>query len=247
MLYLLFLLAFTLHTSGTTVSSNSVQLLPRDSYTRLTATRTVTSFQTLTDYVTLVSTVSPTPIIPLTPNLVSRMANPEEEAILVMPSYSEAGSPTSQTSESTILQPQTVYPILVEPAATQSAAHVQSSQLVMSYYTDYTADQLPPEKVDFNRLDWVDFGELHFLKEECQRLRVSILAFAIPDPVVGLKFSQSDSAQLLDRLVASAHAKGKFVKLSIGGWGDSGYVPHCTHSHWSSDMSPPFPVTFPRS
>ena len=49
------------------------------------------------------------------------------------------------------------------------------------------------------------------------------LAFAIPNSTYGLNFEQDNSAQLLQRLVDHAHANGKRVKLSIGGWGGSKY------------------------
>lgn len=31
--------------------------------------------------------------------------------------------------------------------------------IVAAYYPDWTASQLSPEMVDFNRLDWIDFGQ----------------------------------------------------------------------------------------
>lgn len=72
---------------------------------------------------------------------------------------------------------------------------------VMAYYPDWVAASFPPEKIDFSRFDWIDF------------------AFAVPDSNYGLGWDGSDSApDLLKRLVSLAHAKGKMVKLSIGGW-----------------------------
>lgn len=48
-------------------------------------------------------------------------------------------------------------------------------------------------------------------------------AFAIPTSSGGLEFTQNDSSDLLNRLVTTAHAAGKRVKLSIGGWTGSVY------------------------
>ncbi|KAA1466348.1 glycoside hydrolase family 18 protein [Dentipellis sp. KUC8613] len=76
----------------------------------------------------------------------------------------------------------------------------------MAYYPDWVADSFPPEKVDFSRFDWIDF------------------AFAVPNERFGLGFDGTSAGpDLLRRLVAAAHAKGKKVKLSIGGWTGSKY------------------------
>ncbi|KAI0677163.1 glycoside hydrolase [Trametes maxima] len=76
----------------------------------------------------------------------------------------------------------------------------------MAYYPDWAADAFPPEKIDFSRFDWIDF------------------AFAVPGPDFNLTWDGSDDApDLLHRLVARAHAAGKSVKLSVGGWTGSRY------------------------
>ncbi|EKM59129.1 glycoside hydrolase family 18 protein [Phanerochaete carnosa HHB-10118-sp] len=76
----------------------------------------------------------------------------------------------------------------------------------MAYYPSYTSSVFPPEKMDFDRYDWVDF------------------AFAVPQEDFSLGWDGSDDASdLLKRLVANAHAKGKKVKVSIGGWTGSKY------------------------
>ncbi|KAG8936045.1 hypothetical protein FRC02_004958 [Tulasnella sp. 418] len=77
--------------------------------------------------------------------------------------------------------------------------------MMMAYYPDWAGRTMPPEKVDFDRFDWVDF------------------AFAVPDANFNLKFTQDDSEDLLRRLVIAAHAKNKGVKLSVGGWTGSKY------------------------
>ena len=73
------------------------------------------------------------------------------------------------------------------------------------YYPDWSAWYLTPEQVDWARFDIIDF------------------AFAIPTASGGLEFTQWDSSDLLHRLVKVAHAAGKRVKLSIGGWTGSQY------------------------
>ncbi|KAF8605404.1 glycoside hydrolase [Ceratobasidium sp. AG-I] len=69
-----------------------------------------------------------------------------------------------------------------------------------TYFPDWTGDEFPPEKVDFNRFKWVDF------------------AFAVPDENRQLKFESDNSEDLLKRLVSAAHSHGSKVKLSVGGW-----------------------------
>ncbi|KAI0068759.1 glycoside hydrolase [Artomyces pyxidatus] len=77
----------------------------------------------------------------------------------------------------------------------------------MAYYPDWVGDMYPPEKVDFSRIDWIDF------------------AFAVPDANCNLGWDGAEATApgLLQRLVAAAHAKGKKVKLSVGGWTGSKY------------------------
>ncbi|KAI0081698.1 glycoside hydrolase [Panus rudis PR-1116 ss-1] len=76
----------------------------------------------------------------------------------------------------------------------------------MAYYPDWTSEAFPPEKIDFNRLDWIDF------------------AFAVPKQDFDLGWDGSEDApMILDRLVGAAHAKGKRVKVSVGGWTGSKY------------------------
>lgn len=73
------------------------------------------------------------------------------------------------------------------------------------YYADWAGGYLAPESVDWSIFDVVDF------------------AFALPTADFGLEFTQWDSSDLLTRLVSGAHAAGKRVKLSIGGWTGSTY------------------------
>lgn len=74
--------------------------------------------------------------------------------------------------------------------------------IIAAYYPDWVSDTLPPESIDFSRLDWVDF------------------AFGIPDAKFNIAWDDpSSSPALLSRLVKAAHAKNTKVKLSLGGWG----------------------------
>lgn len=73
------------------------------------------------------------------------------------------------------------------------------------YFPDWSSWTLPPESVDWNKFDVVDY------------------AFAIPTWDGRLEFTQWESSDLLNRLVAGAHRNGKRVKLSIGGWTGSKY------------------------
>ncbi|TFK92187.1 glycoside hydrolase family 18 protein [Polyporus arcularius HHB13444] len=76
----------------------------------------------------------------------------------------------------------------------------------MAYYPDWVSDDYPPDKIDFGRFDWIDF------------------AFAVPDENFSLSWDGSDDAPAtLRRLVQLAHARGKHVKLSVGGWTGSRY------------------------
>ncbi|KAF7352678.1 MPN domain-containing protein [Mycena venus] len=75
----------------------------------------------------------------------------------------------------------------------------QKKPMVMAYYPDWAG--FDPEKIDFDRFDWIDF------------------AFALPTKDCNLTWDDPDAApDLLRRLVTAAHGKGKKVKLSVGGW-----------------------------
>ncbi|TFK56000.1 glycoside hydrolase family 18 protein [Heliocybe sulcata] len=75
----------------------------------------------------------------------------------------------------------------------------------MAYYPDWAGPNFPPEKIDFARFDWIDF------------------AFALPTEQFDLTWDDSGATDLLERLVTAAHASGKKVKLSIGGWTGAKY------------------------
>ncbi|KAF9653393.1 glycoside hydrolase [Thelephora ganbajun] len=88
------------------------------------------------------------------------------------------------------------------PATALSTAPFPNERsLVMAYYPDWASYSLPPEKIDFERFDWIDF------------------AFALPDQSFALTWDDPVNAPaLLQRLVAAAHDAGRYVKLSVGGW-----------------------------
>ena len=91
------------------------------------------------------------------------------------------------------------------PDASTSALGLASASapgpLLMAYYPDWVSSAYPPEKIDFGRFDWIDF------------------AFAVPDGNFALAWDGADDApDTLRRLVLRAHASGKHVKLSVGGW-----------------------------
>ncbi|ORX40551.1 glycoside hydrolase superfamily [Kockovaella imperatae] len=84
------------------------------------------------------------------------------------------------------------------------------------YYPDWSAWYLAPEDVDFTKFDVIDF------------------AFALPTADNGLQFTQDTSSDSLRRLVTTAHAAGKKVKLSIGGWTGSQYFSTIVSQSWST-------------
>jgi hypothetical protein len=109
----------------------------------------------------------------------------------------------------------TAHDILDEPTTTAAPSELplstnntdtptyrkKGNQLVMAYYPDWAGHTFPPEKISWERFDWIDF------------------AFALPDEHYALTWDDPNTApMLLKRLVTVAHVNGKKVKLSIGGW-----------------------------
>lgn len=97
--------------------------------------------------------------------------------------------------------------VVVQPHSTQgplSTTGTYLTPLIMAYYPVWSANVLPPEHINFSRVDWIDF------------------AFAMPNETFGLNWDGSDNApDILMRLVNVAHQQDKRVKLSVGGWGGS--------------------------
>jgi len=60
-----------------------------------------------------------------------------------------------------------------------SVAAVQPTPIVAAYYPDWGASVLPPENVDFNRFDWIDFGVL--ASEHPSRLRLLMMSRSVRD------------------------------------------------------------------
>jgi chitinase len=91
--------------------------------------------------------------------------------------------------------------------------------LVMGYYPDWASPSFPPSKIDFKKVDIVDF------------------AFSVPDENFNLTWDDADSApSLLSGLIACAHSEGKKVKLSIGGWSGSKYFSPAVQSNSSRNI-----------
>jgi hypothetical protein len=82
-----------------------------------------------------------------------------------------------------------------------------NAPLLMAYYPDWVGSSFRPELIDFFRYDWIDF------------------AFALPDSEFRLTWDDSQAPALLSSLVDVAHSHGKKVKLSVGGWTGSRFVP----------------------
>jgi hypothetical protein len=113
-------------------------------------------------------------------------------------SVTPAMADTTSTALALFLPPDYASPT---PAAVAPENTQPERPLVMAYYPDWAGSTFPPEKIDFNRFDWIDF------------------AFALPDQNFNLTWDDPSGAPaLLRRLVNAAHANGKKVKLSVGGW-----------------------------
>ncbi|CAE6516552.1 unnamed protein product [Rhizoctonia solani] len=103
-------------------------------------------------------------------------------------------------------QPKPTSPSAPEPDSDKSgSSHAEMKPFVATYFPDWTADEFPPERIDFKRFAWIDF------------------AFAVPNENRQLVFTSDNSEDILHRLVRAAHAHGSRVKLSIGGWTGSRY------------------------
>ncbi|KAG8743978.1 hypothetical protein FRC10_011052 [Ceratobasidium sp. 414] len=116
------------------------------------------------------------------------------------------------------------------PTPTRASAPASTSDedkpIMATYFPDWTGDEFPPEKVDFNRFAWVDFGKSTFrliTSDEMTERACALKAFAVPDANRQLKFTSDGSEDLLRRLVSAAHGHGSKVKLSVGGWTGSNH------------------------
>ncbi|CUA69068.1 Chitinase 4 [Candida albicans SC5314] [Rhizoctonia solani] len=103
-------------------------------------------------------------------------------------------------------QPKPTSPLAPKPISDKpSHSNAETGPFVATYFPDWTADEFPPERIDFERFTWIDF------------------AFAVLDENRQLVFTSDNSEDILNRLVRAAHAHGSRVKLSIGGWTGSRY------------------------
>ncbi|WVQ90924.1 hypothetical protein IAS59_004710 [Cryptococcus gattii] len=116
-------------------------------------------------------------------------------------SVSETATESSSlTASATISESSTATSAASATSSSSSATSTLASTLMLGYYPDWSAYYLPPESVDWDRFDILDF------------------AFAIPNSDGSLYFTDDSSTDSLQRLVSTGHAAGKRVKLSIGGW-----------------------------
>lgn len=135
----------------------------------------------------------------------------------IVPSPRNIASNSEISFDSSTLQfssadlPGTTVPFLLMPPpqkpfetpcinSTSDGSACPSRMLVMAYYPDWVGSSFPPSRIDFKRVDWIDF------------------AFAVPAEDFSLTWDDPTGPTLLENLVSSAHSMGAKVKLSIGGW-----------------------------
>lgn len=140
-------------------------------------------------------------------------------SVVVVPtSVSSSSAPAVKPSSTSVTPSSSSSIVIPQTSTTSSTAAIPSTtggssltttplndRIVAGYYPDWSVWTFPPSQLDFNRLDVVDF------------------AFAIVNAQYGLEFTQYNSEDTLNWLVSVAHAKGKKVRLSIGGWTGSVY------------------------
>lgn len=80
------------------------------------------------------------------------------------------------------------------------SAQASTRPLVMAYYPDWAGDEFSPDKVNFKIMEWIDF------------------AFATLDEDYKIGWDSENAPKILRGLVNAAHASGRKVKLSVGGW-----------------------------
>ncbi|KAJ7503010.1 glycoside hydrolase family 18 protein [Mycena galericulata] len=97
-------------------------------------------------------------------------------------------------------------PSTLSKKAADELVNATKTYIAASYYPSWTADNFPPEKLDYSKFDILFF------------------AFAIPNSSSTLTWDSPTQA-MLKRLVASAKKSGKGTKivLSVGGWSGSAY------------------------
>ncbi|PFH50384.1 glycoside hydrolase family 18 protein [Amanita thiersii Skay4041] len=88
----------------------------------------------------------------------------------------------------------------------EGEVNAEATTIAAAYYPDWSAEQHPPESLDFSKFDILFF------------------AFVVPNSSSTINWD-SGSQSILKRLVTSAHNSGKGTKivLSVGGWGGSHY------------------------
>lgn len=137
---------------------------------------------------------------------VSTSARGSSSSVVEPASTSAAAS--SSSSSTVVYQTTTTSSTAAIPSTTSGSSLTTTplnDRIVAGYYPDWSVWTFPPSNLDFKRLDVVDF------------------AFAIVNAQYGLEFTQYNSEDTLNWLVSVAHAAGKKVRLSIGGWTGSVY------------------------
>ncbi|KAK4056512.1 hypothetical protein OIO90_002359 [Microbotryomycetes sp. JL221] len=87
-----------------------------------------------------------------------------------------------------------------------SSCVAQSNSMISGgYYADWTYEDLPVDKIDYDRYDLINFS------------------FAVPTSTYDVEFIGWNSDQLLRQLVSNAHARNTKVLIAIGGWSSSQY------------------------
>ncbi len=188
-------------------SSTSSQLAAPVSSSAGGSTVTETVVVTATSVAPTSEAFSPSLLSPIAASSTTSSSGFASSSIMVSPpvpsSISASASASSTSTPASPSDSPSADSGVFKPGQSTEHATRPASQkpLVMAYYPNWAAAAFPPENIDFKRFDWVDF------------------AFAVPTQNFGLGWDgDDDSADLLRRLVTTAHQNGKRVKLSVGGW-----------------------------
>lgn len=140
---------------------------------------------------------TPTGAGPATPTTVAESIQGDQQVYLVPPAFSAmvAGAPHASVAQQA--SPATDGNGTVSSMTTGNS----TAPILAMYYPDWLSKAFPPERLDFSRIDYIDF------------------AFAVPQEDFTLGWDGAEDApDVLGRLVTMAHSQGKKVKVSVGGW-----------------------------
>lgn len=121
------------------------------------------------------------------------------------PTAEPTDEPTTDVTTESTSSPTSTSSSSAAPTPTYTPSPNTGGTVMNGYWSDWTADVLPPESVDWTVYDVVNY------------------AFVEPASDGTLTFGDESSKDLLRRLVSSAHAAGKRVEVSVGGWTGSAY------------------------